>query len=103
MSSGKRSWVPRTGCSSLTTEGSVLGGVGPRGLGRLDLRRLPLDHLHEMVDDVGILQAMVRQAVDIDLMGAVAPAGKADVGLARLAGTVDHAADDRDRERRRDM
>ena len=52
---------------------------------RLHLGGLLLDHLDEVVDDVGVLQAMVGQAVDVNLMGAVAAAGEDDVGLARLA------------------
>jgi hypothetical protein len=37
------------------------------------------------------------------LVGAVAAAGEADVGLACFAGAVDDAADDRHGERRRDV
>ena len=36
-------------------------------------------------------------------MRAVAAAGEADIGLARLARAVDDAADDRERHRRRDV
>ena len=56
-----------------------------------------------MVDDVGVLQAVVGEAADIDLVGAVAAAGEADIGLARLARAVDDAADHRHRQRRRDV
>ena len=56
-----------------------------------------------MVDDVGVFQAVVGEAADVDLVGAVAAAGEADVGLARLARAVDDAADDRDGQRRRDV
>ena len=56
-----------------------------------------LDQLDEVVDDVGVFQAVVGDAADIDLVGAVAAAGEADVGLARLARAVDDAADDRKR------
>ena len=76
------------------------------GLGRLrslDLRRLLLDQLDQVVDDVGILQPMVRHARDIDLVRAVAAAGEADVGLARLARAVHDAADHRHRHRRGDV
>jgi hypothetical protein len=56
-----------------------------------------------MIDDVSVFQAVVSQAADIDLMRAVAAAGEADIGLARLARAIDDAADDRDRQRRRDV
>jgi hypothetical protein len=36
-------------------------------------------------------------------MRAVPTAGEADIGLARLARTIDHAADNRDRQWRGDM
>ena len=54
--------------------------LGFRRLLRLDLGRLLLDQLDQVVDDAGVLQAMVRHARDIDLMGVVAAAGEADVG-----------------------
>ena len=54
-----------------------------------------LDQLDQMVDDVGVFQAVIGDAADIDLVGAVAAAGEADIGLARLARAVDDAADDR--------
>ena len=63
----------------------------------LDLGGLFLDQLDEVVDDVGVLQAVVGEAADVDLVGAVAAAGEADIGLARLARAVDDAADDRER------
>ena len=56
-----------------------------------------------MVDDVGVFEAVVGEAADLDLVGAVAAAGEADIGLARFARTVDDAADDRDGEWRRDV
>src|SRR5580704_14037540 len=68
-----------------------------------DLGRLLFDQLDEMVDDVGVFEAVVGEAADIDLMGAVAAAGEADIGLARLARAVDDAADHRERERCRDV
>ena len=46
---------------------------------------------------------MVGEAADVDLVGAVAAAGEADIGLARLARTVDDAADHRQGQRRRDV
>src|SRR5438876_8151355 len=79
----------------------------PRLLRRLQLRGcrcgscgfqfggLFLDQLDEMVDDIGVLQAVVGQAADIHLMGAVAAAGETDIGLARLARAVDDTTDDR--------
>src|SRR6476660_7106355 len=102
-SSGRRSCVPRTGCILLTgnrlEERSserdrkpllLRGGLMSFGL---DLRRLLLDQLGQVVDDAGVLQPMVRHARDIDLVRAVAAAGEADVGLARLAVVVYDAGD----------
>jgi hypothetical protein len=59
---------------------------------RFDLGGLLLDQLDEVVDDVGVLQAVVGEAADVDLVGAVAAAGEADVGFARLARAVGDAA-----------
>ncbi len=56
-----------------------------------------------MIDDAGVLQAVMRYAGDIDLVRAVAAAGEADVGLARLARAVHDAADHRHRHRRGDV
>src|SRR5215470_2734772 len=72
-------------------------------LRRFDVRCFLFDQLHEVVDDVGVFQTMVGQAVDVDLMGAVAAAGEADIGFARFARAVDDATDDRHRHRRRDV
>ena len=73
ISSGRRSWVPRTGCSLVMRNRLELSSkerkheaatrrrrdVGRLGrLGRLDLRRLLLDQPNQMIDDVGVLQAM---------------------------------------------
>jgi hypothetical protein len=52
---------------------------------RFDLGGFFLHQLDEVVDDVGVLQAVIGQAADINLVGAVAAAGEADVGFARLA------------------
>jgi len=60
------------------------------------LGSLGFDQLDQMVDDVVVLQAVVLQAVDVDLVGAAPAAGEADVRHQRLAGAVDHAADDRE-------
>jgi hypothetical protein len=57
--------------------------------------------LDEVVDDVGIFEAVIGEAADVDLVGAVAAAGEADVGLARLARAIDDATDGRDGQRRR--
>ena len=46
---------------------------------------------------------MVGEAADVDLVGAVAAAGEADVGLARFARAVDDAADRRKGQGRRDV
>src|SRR5215217_3653775 len=96
-SSGRRSCVPRTGCSLLMGNRpgtdrrrggwkALLGGdpmsLGFRRLLRLDLSRLLLDQRDEMVDDAGVLQTMVRQARYVNLVGIVAAAGEPDVGLA---------------------
>ena len=67
-----------------------------------DLSGLFLDQLDEVLDDVGVFVAVVGEAADVDLVGAVAAAGEADVGLARPARAVDDAADHRHGERRRD-
>ena len=79
-----------------------LGG-GPGATRALDFGRLRLDQLDEMVDDALVLQAVCRHAGKIDLMGIVAAAGETDVGLARLAGAVHHAADHRKGHRRGDV
>jgi hypothetical protein len=78
------------------------GFLFPR-LRRFDLGGFFLDQLDEMVDDVGVLQTMVGKTANVDLVGAVAAAGEADVGLARLARAVDDLADHRQGERRRDV
>src|SRR6266404_7357831 len=80
--------------------GSSTGSAFAR---RSQLRRLFLHQLDEMVDDVGVFQAVVGEAADIDLMRAVAAAGEADIGLARFARTVDDTTDDRNGQRRRDV
>src|SRR3546814_10728895 len=54
----------------------------------------------QMIDDAVVLQAVVRHALDVDLVGAAPAAGEADVGHQRLAGAVHHAADHRDGHRR---
>ena len=54
-------------------------------LRRLDRGGLLLDQLDEVVDDIGVLQPVVGKPADIDLVGVVAAAGEADIGLARLA------------------
>jgi len=41
-----------------------------------DLGRLLLDQLDEVVDDVVVFEAVVGEAADIDLVGAVAAAGE---------------------------
>src|SRR3546814_2605892 len=56
-----------------------------------------------MIDDAVVLQAVVRHALDVDLVGAAPAAGEADVGHQRLAGAVHHAADHRDGHRRGDV
>ena len=48
-----------------------------------------------MLDDALVFQAVGLIAVQIDLVGVVAAAGEADIGLARLARAIDDAADDR--------
>src|SRR3546814_3531754 len=57
----------------------------------------------QMIDDAVVLQAVVRHALDVDLVGAAPAAGEADVGHQRLAGAVHHAADHRDGHRRGDV
>src|SRR5215831_14910039 len=79
------------GCARLARRRQL--GLVRDPLGSLQFGRLLLDQFDEMVDDVGILQAVVGQTADIDLVGAVAATGQADIGLARLARAVDDAAD----------
>src|SRR5258708_5461577 len=74
-----------------------------RFLCRLDLRRLFLDETDEVVDHALILQPVRCHAAEIDLMCVVAAAREADIGLARLARTVDDTADDGQGQRRRDV
>jgi hypothetical protein len=45
-----------------------------------------------MIDDVGVFQTVVGQTADIDLMRAVAAAREPDIGLARLARSIDDTA-----------
>ena len=73
------------------------------GLRRFDLGCLLLDQPDEMIDDILVLQPMVRHAGDVDLVGVVAAAREADVGLARLTGAVHDTADHRHRHRRGDV
>src|SRR3546814_9148337 len=70
---------------------------------RLDLGRLGLDQRDDVRDHDGVLYMVVGDARQIDHMLAVAAAGDADVGFARLAGAVDDAAEDRERHRGLDM
>src|SRR3546814_2479919 len=65
------------------------------GLGGVDLGGLGLDQLDDVIDHVGILHMVVGDAREIDHVGAVAAAGDAAIGLARLAGAVDDAAEHR--------
>src|SRR5688572_11425316 len=74
----------------------LLGGASGGVLLARDLRRLGFDQRDQMVDDRLILEPMMRLAGDVDHMRAIAAAGETDIGLARLAGSVDDAADDRD-------
>jgi hypothetical protein len=78
------------GCAFVLLRGFDLGGFF-------------FDQFDEVVDDVGVFKAVVGEAADEDLVGAVAAAGEADIGLARFARAVDDAADDRDGEPRRDV
>src|SRR6516164_832241 len=72
-------------------------------LRRFDLCRLFLDQFDEVVDDVGVFEAVVGEAADVDLVGVVAAAGEADVGFAGFARAVDDTADDRHGQGRRDV
>jgi len=102
ISSGKISWVPRTGCSEIKERpGGVYWAAARRQRvlpAGLDLRRLLFDERHQMIDDVGVLEPMIGRPFEIDHVRAVAAAGEADVGFRRLARAVDDAADDRDRQ-----
>src|SRR5271154_3247311 len=92
-SAGSRSCVPRTACnwamgwgpfvrreavsSRAGSPGQGTGLFGGFGrLRRFDLGGLPLDQMDQMIDDIRVLQAMVRLAGDIDLMRAIAAAGE---------------------------
>jgi hypothetical protein len=68
-----------------------------------DLRSPLLDRIDEVVDDVGVFQAVVGDATDVDLVGSVAAAGEADVGFARLARPLTTQPMTRDGEWRRDV
>jgi len=46
---------------------------------------------------------VIGNPADVDLVRVVAAAGEADIGFARLARTVDDAADHRKGQRRRDV
>src|SRR3546814_11529054 len=70
---------------------------------RLDLGRLGLDQRDDVRDHVCVLYMVVGDARQIDHLLAVAAAGAADVGFARLAGAVADAAEDRQRHRGLDM
>jgi len=59
-----------------------------------DFPGLFLDEPDEMVHDIGVLNAVMRQAGHIDHVRALAAAGDADIRFARLARAVDDAADD---------
>ena len=65
--------------------------------------RLALDQLDEMIDQTGLVDPVVGDAVDIHEVGVVAAAGEADVGLPGLAGSVDDTTDDRERQGRGDV
>src|SRR5688500_189273 len=56
-----------------------------------------------MVDHVLVADMVVGDAGEVDHVLALAAAGDADVGLARLAGAVDDAAQYRQRHRRADV
>ena len=56
-----------------------------------------------MIDDIGVYDLVIGDAVEIDHVGAVAAAGETDVGLARLAWSVDDATDHRQGHGRGDM
>ena len=99
--------MPRTGCrvgiGRDRGDATARPAAAPRALAASISADLLLDELRQVLDDVLVLEAVIGHAGDIDLMRAVAAAGEADVGLARLAGAVDDAADDRERDRRRDV
>src|SRR6185295_13455072 len=61
------------------------------------------DQPDDVIDHVGVLDMMIGDSRQIDHVLALAAAGDADVGLARLAGAVDDAAEHRERHRRADV
>src|SRR5687768_14632520 len=91
----KEGWIPAG--AGMTVKSGLLRRVGNGGAGGLDLGRLGFDQPDDMVDHLLVADMMVGQAGEIDHMLALAAAGNADVGLARLARTVDDAAQHRQR------
>src|SRR3546814_12332118 len=72
-------------------------------LGRLDLGGPGFDQFDQMIDDAVVLPAVVRQDLDVDLVGAAPAAGEADVGPTRLAGPVHLTPDPRACTRQSDL
>jgi len=67
-----------TYCCPISGYCAAASSISP-SLRCLDLGGLFLDQFDEVVDDVGIFQAVVGEAADVDLVGPVAAAGEADV------------------------
>src|SRR5688500_8727871 len=81
----------------------LFGGVG-KGLGRgFELGGLGFDEADDVVDHFLVPNMMVGDSGEVDHVLALAAAGDADVGLARLAGAVDDAAEHAERHRRADV
>ena len=71
----------------------VLVLLGARGVGGFDLGGFRLDQFHDVIEHRFALDMMVGHAREVDHVLAGAPAGDADIGLARFAGAIDHAAE----------
>src|SRR5262249_7800591 len=69
----------------------------------LDFGGFLLAEFDDVIDERFVLQLINRLAVQIDHAGAGATTGETDVGLARFARSVHHAADDRQRHGRGDV
>ena len=72
------------------------GGLSLRRALRVDLFGFFFDQTDHVVDDIAVLQPVVRLARKVDHVGAFAAAGNPDVGFPCLTRPVDDATDDRD-------
>src|SRR5690625_2015270 len=89
-------------CAKTLFCGLTRGPVLDCGLG-LQLRRLLLDLLDDVVDHLVIRHRMALLAGEIDHAAPCPATGETDIGHQRLARPVHHAANDRERHRRLDV